>query len=92
MTMGAISATAMPVRALSAAGLKLALTLLADTDRSLNGSAAPAAPRSPAQPAPRMEPPMMPTPDFPALIAARFAVPPHSARSRRSDRRSRKRD
>jgi hypothetical protein len=90
MAMGAITAAttaaAMPVRALSAAGIKLALTLLADADRSLSGSGAPAAPR-PAYPAA----PMVPTPDFPALIAARFAVP-HAARSRRSDQRSRKRD
>jgi hypothetical protein len=92
MAMGAITAAtaaaAMPVRASSAAGIKLALTLLADTDRSLSGSGAPAAPRSSVVPAA----PMVPTPDFPTLIAARFAVPPYSARSRRSDRRSRKRD
>jgi hypothetical protein len=90
MTMAAITApaAAMTVRALSIAGIKLALTLLADTDRTLSGSGAPAAPRSPAHPAA----PTVPSLDFPALIAARFAVPPRPVQSRRSDRRSRKRD
>jgi hypothetical protein len=91
MEMGAITAAstaaATPVRALSAIEVKLALTLLADTDRSLSGSGAPAAPRSPVHPAV----PLAPGLDFPALIA-RFAMAPRPPRSSRSDRRSRKRD
>lgn len=92
MTMGAIAsvstAAAVPVRVLSAIEVKLALTLLADSDRALNGSGAPAVPRLPVHPAV----PSAPGPDFSALIAARFAVTPPPPRSGRSDHRSRKRD
>lgn len=89
MAMGAItaaSAAAATARAASVLQVKLALTLLADTDRSLSGSGAPAAPRSPGFPA-------TPVPglDFPTLIAARFASAPRPLRGR-PDQRSRKRD
>jgi len=92
MAMGAIAvgstAAAMPARSVSAIGIKLALTLLADTDRSLSGSGAPAAPRPPVLPAA----PLAPGLDFPTLIAARFASAPRPSRNSRSDQRSRKRD
>jgi hypothetical protein len=93
MAIGAITAApaaaATPFRAISVLGIKLALTLLADADRSLNGSGAPAAPRPP-QPAV----PLAAGLDFPALIAARFAAAPRPTRNggSRSDQRSRKRD
>lgn len=91
MAIGAITAgsaaAATTARAASVLEVKLALTLLADTDRSLSGSGAPAAPRSPAFPAT----PPVPGLDFPTLIAARFASAPRQPRGR-PDQRSRKRD
>jgi hypothetical protein len=87
MSMGAIAAAS---AAHAAWGIKLALTLLAESDRSLSGSGAPAAPRPPLSPIA----PLAPGLDFPALIAVRFAMTPRPPRSRPSDsdRRSRKKN
>jgi len=87
MSMEAIAVTS---AAQAVRGIKLALTLLAESDRSLSGSGAPAAPRPPISPIA----PLAPGLDFPALIAARFAMTPRPLRNRPSgsDRRSRKKN
>jgi hypothetical protein len=93
MSSGAITAMsaagAAMARDFSAAGIKLALTLLTETDLGLSGSGAPATPRPPAYPVVPLEPGL----DFPALIAARLALAPRPMRSQSSnpDQRPRKR-
>jgi hypothetical protein len=55
----------------SAWRVKLALTLLDETERNLDVSGAPAAPRPPVSPAVL---PLVPGLDFPSLIAARLVL------------------
>lgn len=62
--------TAIAITTTQAWRVKLALTLLAETDRGLNAAGAPAAPQMPMpRPAPDVPAAVL---DFPSLIAARL--------------------